>query len=333
MKRFIQKIILKGDINLHVFNTNGKQENFQDCPKNKFDSKNRKILNGTFHKNEEGELEVASHQDLVAPAYLLEIVEKPVINELLWRVFQSVSKENEQIKTTDYTWRSIKKELKKEIAEKKPLKIQSLKSTLEEKIECKMGQLSFDITELFESKNYANTKYRIKLLQKQDDDYKILLRLTLSSNNKNFKNIEHIFKVSANNKSKKPVLKDKYLFFHGVKLSKVQNILANGYLKFNCQEDEYNYYLKASNCLEDEIDKGVSYCMQEDSVKKLSFVFVGISEENCEDFPLEDSKFVKDSGGSYIELGRSSRGYLQRQVSGFTPAYLIIFKPDEDVCY
>ena len=60
--------------------------------KNKFDSKNRKILNDIFHKNEEDGFELVAHQNLVAPVYLLEIVEKPVIIELLYRLFQNVTK-------------------------------------------------------------------------------------------------------------------------------------------------------------------------------------------------------------------------------------------------
>ena len=68
---------------------------------------------------------------------------------MLYRVFKSVSKESEQTRITEYRWRSIRKELVKEIAEMKPLEIKSLKSKLDEKLECKIGQISFDVTDFF----------------------------------------------------------------------------------------------------------------------------------------------------------------------------------------
>ena len=88
---------------------------FQGCPKDKFDGAGRKILNGSFHRNVRRN-KVVAHHDLVKPAYLLEIAEKPVMSEIVDEV-SNISYSDNHKKFIERNFESFTKALGKKIAD------------------------------------------------------------------------------------------------------------------------------------------------------------------------------------------------------------------------
>ena len=296
---------------------------FQNCAKNKFDSRNRTILQGTFHRDYVNGLEFLAHHDLVVPAYLFEIVEKPVVGEIIGQLIPYWYENKNHKKVVDYTFETITKELKKQIFENKRKKIAIIKSKFDNSIQRTMEQLSFRFSSIFELNLDKSSKYKTELLQEENDDYKFVLNSIISkSAEKEHKKIKHVLKIHPANNDHRYELKGKHLLYHGVKSNKLCNFLANGYLKEYvvtntwCKENWY-----ASTKLDSEIDKGASYCLDDNKVRKISFVFVVGSKHK--DHCSEDSKIIKDSRGSVIDVGSGKN--LTRIISGLTPAYLIVF--------
>ena len=294
---------------------------FQNCRKNKVDSRNRTILQGTFHRDYANELEILAHHDLVVPAYLLEIVEKPVVGEIINKLDMFYPVENN--KKVDYTFESITKELKKKIFEKKRKKCAIIRSKFDSRIQRTMEQLSFRFSTIFESNCYKNSKYKTELLREENDDYKFILNSITSqpAGNKN-KKIRHVLKIHPANNDHWHDLKGKHLLYHGVKSNKLHGFLTNGYLKEYVVTNSWGSdFWHASNNLQTEVDKGASYCLVDNKVRKLSFVFVAGSKHK--EYCSEDGKVIEDGRGSVIGVGSSKN--LTRIISGLTPAYLIVF--------
>ena len=73
---------------MEVFNKYKESANCEDSPQNKFDSRNRKILGGTFQADLKLKIATA-HHGLVVPVYLLEIEENQSVKQIVNKVVYS----------------------------------------------------------------------------------------------------------------------------------------------------------------------------------------------------------------------------------------------------
>ena len=312
---------------LACYFSENKSDSFQYRLNNKYDSKNRKILQGTFQRDFGYEKEVLAHHDLVVPAYLVEFSEKPTVGEIVDEVFDYILDKKSPNKVTEYTFETITKEMKREIIENKAAKIKSLESKLDENMRCIMEQLLFKFSSVTESKDNEKTKYKAESLLEQDSDYKFVLRSIASEKDRGNEKIKHVFKINPVDKNEELDLKDKYVFLHGVTSNRVKSILTEGYLK-EYDENDVSYknlfYNYSTTHLRNAINTGVSYCLVDNVVKKFSFVFVASSGVKYENFCMKDSKIVKDTRGSCVDVGKNRN--FDKIISGFTPAYLIVFE-------
>ena len=324
-----QDLKMKPSLVTYYFSEN-KSDSFQHWLNKKYDSMNRKILQGTFHRDFGYEKEILAHHDLVVPAYLVEFSEKPTVGEIVDEVFDYILEEKNPNKVEEYTFETITKELKREIVKNKAEKIKTLESKLYKNMSCIMEQLLFTFNSITESKDNEKTKYKAQSLLEQDVDYKFVLRSIASKKNRDNEKIKHVFKINPVDKNEELDLKDKYGFLHGVKSNRVNNILKEGYLRVYDKNDVsyrnlvYNY---SSTSLRNAIGTGISYCLVDNVVKKFSFVFVASSGVKYENFCLKDSKIVKDIREICVDIGKFRKDkYLCKIISGFTPAYLIVFE-------
>ena len=79
------------------------------------------------------------------------------------------------------------------------------------------------------------------------------------------------------------------------------------------------------------ISSGCNCCEVDNTVKKLSFVFVVCSEENYKNLNKTDSELIEDSRSSVTReglFGDDEYGFVEN-LSELIPAYLIIFEEDK----
>ena len=159
-----------------------------------------------------------------------------------------------------------------------------------------------------------------------------------SFNNKNAENlpkIRQLFRISPSDKKEAYKFKERYLYLYsnvsGVKA--VKNLLTNGYPEQENDLDDTDSTYGYTTDLEFEISSGCSYCEVDNTVKKLSFVFVVCSKENYKNFNKKDSNLIEDSRRSRTREGLFGNDDYEFEVfednlSNFIPAYLIIFEED-----
>ena len=305
---------------------------FKGCHKDKFDGAGRKILNGSFHRNVRRN-KVVAHHDLVKPAYLLEIAEKPVMSEIVEEV-SDISYSDDQKNFTERNFESFTEELAMKIADWKLKYLHNGQHWIEKDVHSAVTQLSFNLASLLEPKYDA--KYRTELVQQQDDDYQFIMKLIENKGYRGLKKVRNVYKVNPVVESEALNLKDKYLFFHGVTSNEVRDILANGYPRDDVTE---NTSIE-SVCAKGDLYPKESYCMDGNVPRKLSFAFVSSSGVDCEEFRLENSEFVRDSRGICIDVSGSNESTVSvwyeggkemtserfvTAICGRAPAYLLIF--------
>ena len=308
---------------------------FQDRREDKFDGAGRKILNGSFHRTVDRTIAVA-HRDLVKPAYLLEIAEKPVMSEIVDEV-SKISHSDDQNNFTERNLESFTEGLGKQIADWKLKCLHHGQFRVEEDVRSAMEQLSFNFDNLLEAK--GNVKYWTEPVQKQDDDYKFVMKMIEKKGYRLLRKVRNVFRVNPAVESEALDLKDKYLFFHGVTSNEVGDILANGYPRDDAAENTSC----ESVCAKGDLYPKESYCMDGNVPRKLSFAFVSSSGVDCEEFRLENSEFLKDSRGICVDLHWANKSLVKmwyeggkRRTSerfvtaacGRAPAYLLVFFKD-----
>ena len=334
-----------------------RQTTFENSLEDKFDSSNNRILQGTFQQeNDSEETIVSAHHSLVVPVYLLEIEEtssvKEIANYMLYAnlnvekfILESdPSKEGQKTTTLNkklenhlfkvndininkgYTLMSVTKALKEEISANRLAKLKHLKSGLKIKIDSIIKQLTFNYSSLFETNNDIRAKYKMDLLQKENKDYKLISNSFIDEKAIKHPKILHLFKISPTDENETQIYDDKCLYMNSTQPDEIGSILTSGYPK----EHEKNFVSEecvASNYFHEAIYHGKSYCEVEGTVKKLSFVFLVISEDKYEDFYLNDAQIMKtskDSRQSLIEVFYEES--FNMETCALAPAYLIILE-------
>lgn len=319
------KDYLKNEPGLKVFEDHQGHKmprDFEDCPNSKVDGEGRKILNGTFHRDVWRNAAVA-HHDLVEPAYLLEIAEKPAVDEVADDF--GFARDEERFAGRDNE--SFTKELGKQIADWKLEHVRSDHWYMEDEVHRAVEQLSFNLNSLSEPKDGSDAKYRTELVRERDDDYQFISSLVEKRGTRKNMKLRHVFRVDPVDESERLNLKNKYVFYRGVKSNEVGEILANGYKPRDDASEDTRFEI-----YRDDLHPPDSYCMDGRVPRKLSFAFVYTSGVDCEELRLEDSEFLKDSRGVCVDVGGpddDTLGNSHRRVKpvcGRTPVYLVVCK-------
>ena len=319
-----------------VFNHKRKLVEFEDTRQDKFDIRNGKILGGTFQKDFEQSKIALAHHDLVVPVYLIEVEEVTNVKEIveqsvcrqsgnmLFNKSEKVSKDGKTLKKVpEHTLEIVTKELEKVVNANQLAKCELLKLKLDRVIILIMDQLSFKLSSIFKNEVNENTKYKTEVLQKENDDYKFILRSLEAKNDTHIPKILHIVKINPIDKNELTKLKDKCLYLTGINPNKIKNILKWGlYQKCNEKFDpDLNF---ASTNYEEEVTRGLSYCEVGGTVKQLSFILVSSSHDNycCTN---TNKEYIEDSRGSRIDVGlfRANDDIMFRKI-GLIPAYVIV---------
>ena len=224
----------------------------------------------------------------------------------------------------------IAEDLKNEINRNFHAKIESLTTTLENKTNSAIEQLSFQISSYYEIIHDEKFKCSTKLLHKGDDDYKFILRSIDNKSTKNTLKILQLFRINPTDKNEDINFKQKYLYLNGVKADQLKYILTNGYPNDLSSLKELNPLLyKTTTNLRLATCVGSNYCKVYNTVKKLSFVFVVCSKENYKD--QKNYKLIEDSRKSVTREGKFSyfEYWSDKNRLDSVPAYLIVFELDD----
>ena len=230
-----------------------------------FDSKERKISQGTFVRESLSNKIVLAHHSLVVPAYLLEIEEifslKSHVDQIVYSYFGLIDCQKKNLnkivdlnrnqkssknqislnKGSAFTLEAVKTALKQEINANLQEKLIFSISQLDAKVNTIIDQLLFDFNLLtktanglpmYEVKNYQCLKYKPELLNENDSDYDFVLQSLgkekcLQSNIK----VLHMFKINPVDGNELAKLRGEYLFFKGTSSDKVISTLTQGYYK------------------------------------------------------------------------------------------------------
>ena len=164
-------------------------ETFENCTKNKYDSNNSIIINGTFQSTINEANITLAHHSLVVPAYLVEIIENKtldiIVGELVKtkHIFNGKRLNKKEIKAlvvlqkfihsnisdlNDCSYEVLKEKLEKSMGDyhQKWLDFMQKKKTL-----ALMQAFSFKMSSLFDTEKDKNLKYKLELLPKEDKDY------------------------------------------------------------------------------------------------------------------------------------------------------------------
>ena len=308
-----------------------------------FDSLNRKIMQGTF-QTVLGQNTVLAHHSLVVPAYLIEIEEKTsvddVVNGTLYSglkleklkkgYFPTLSqKTNIRDDVSQISFTMIAEELKKGIKSHYEAKLSQLTVGLRNKTDSIIKQLSFKFSSIFELEKDKKRKYSTELLQKENDDYKFILR---SFSNENMLKIKQLFRINPNDENEVDNLKQKYLYLNVVERDQVKDILTNGYPKDPEDSDPDICYSRDYSLITATTSLGMinfSYFQVDNAVKKLLLVFVSAyAEGRYHKLKFKDSKVIRDSRGSLAAEGlfccEGNRNIID--VVDCVPAYVIVFE-------
>ena len=342
------------DASVQLFKGYTKSATLKESENDKFDSKNNKILQGTFMNKDEKCIIGLAHHDLVTPVYLIEVEDKLSLEDITQKILYEhldvdnyveedelstdslCIDDNNSYEVQEYTLETITKELEKEITRNQQAMYKCLVSELDNDINSIMKQLTFNLSSIIETTNDEIRKYRPELLQKEDGDYKFILQSLTSKNANSSSKMLHVFKINPVDAGEVNKIKDKCLYLNGITSNNVNNILIFGYpeKQNNLVDDEQHYNnCYASTLLEDEIEDGISYCEVDNVVKKLSFVFVVSSEDKHKDccnnllqIAVKNKEIIKDSRGSCAKVGLVSDETYDFTTHISCPAYLIIFE-------
>ena len=321
-------------------------KNLEHTSKDKFDSKNNRLLQGSFQiKDFSTEKEVLAHHDLVIPVYLLqkeeqynvkEIAERILYNNL--RVMKFLTKSTSSLKpnilctkdnhSNDFTSELILKALKTEIDTNNKAKLKFLKKVFDKKVELIIKQLTCKPSSVIEGKENLYAKYRTELLQKENDDYKLISSSVVNNKAENRPKILHLFKIHPAEKPEAAVFKNKQLLLWGIESFRVNDILDDGFPQRGDSEF-YDVEYCATNHLKHEVQDFVSYCEVDKAVKGLSFVFVVTTEPPYRRISSDEvnrMEAMKDSRESLIIKGAFTDEDLGLETNALTPAYLIVFE-------
>ena len=323
----------------------------KESPLDLFDSRKRKILKGTF-QNQEKLKNMLAHHDLVEPAFLIEIEEKTNVHDIVKGTLNSLSKlglysphtlgslaifekiyqktnEVNNNKVSQYSITTIAEELYKVIRAKHLSKVYYLISQLENDTSLIMKQLSFRLSSIFELSKEEKRKFSTEILQKDDGDYKFIVRSFATEKIGKINKISKLFRINPINKTKVAKLKHKHLYLNGVEINKVKYVLTNGYPKDQKERNnsEINFTVPTID-LYNESHRKICCCEIDNEVKKLSFVFVVSSEVNYKDCYIRGKKLIEDSRKSSTREGLFSSYLLEKESNHLEliPAYLIIFE-------
>ena len=192
-----------------------------------------------------------------------------------------------------------------------------------------MKQLSFQLSSIYEVK-IIRKKINTELLEKADGDYKFILRLINNKNAENFPKIRQMFRIYSVDKNEALNFKEKYLYLNGVKADEVKYVLTNGYPNNQNSLKEFEPVLcKAKTNLSLATRFGCSYSEVDNTVKKLSFVFVVCSKDNYED--QKEDKMMKNSRKSVTKEEKfgNFEYWSDKNRLDLVPAHLIIFELDD----
>ena len=340
---------LKNSPFVKVFNNSlvaflcGKVANLEDSFCDVFDSKDRKISQGTFVKDRVGQKIILAHHSLVVPAYLIEIEEKfslkSLIDEVVYLNFDLKTNQKNStnqislINDSDGTLEALKTILNQEINARLQEKLNIL---LYAKVETMIDQLSFDFNLLVKKEHHQRLKYRPKLLNEKDADYDFVMRAVGEKSNRK---VLHVFKINPADKSESAELSGEYLLFKGKSSDKVIGVLTNGFHR--SVRDCIHKFLKAPNLiahddgytattrLEEEVSNGSSYHGGADkTVKKISCVFL-VSSGRARENPFFDAEGVTDTRGSYVDTHLIGSDEYKWEKPCKVPAYLVVFELNE----
>ena len=315
--------------------------------------------NNTFYKSKfeisKKEIRtVVAHPELVIPTYLVQVEEKKTVCELvafiLYETFNIVKFKKEPIELScskfDYSKENFIEEFKNEIKLNQKAKIKVIEKKFDQKLISLKEQLSVDIKKIFEAASNSSLKYKPELLTPENEDYGFVLRSIEDKNTNENPEIFKLYKIVSGVDEAQNV-QGGSLYLKGVKANEVMNILNLGYsYEFEPSNSNFlNQKTSPKDSLKDcelkrQLEKGASYCLIEDSCKKLSFVFVnvcdsdsgfmsgysdkeGLKENNSNDTDSTDSR------GNYVLNGtfRGSKNDFEGSLtSAPSPAYLIIFE-------
>ena len=206
------------------------------------DNKFNKIVQGKFQKvNPKIFL---AHQDLVTPAFLIEIEEQQnatiFAKDILYNPFRGVKKytteenelpvESQMSKEDDMcSLENLNKALDEEIIVNHNAHLKLINSRPNYKIYSVIEQFLFKVESLFESNKDEKVKYRAEVLQGEDEDYFFILRSLTTKNSFDHPKIHHMFKIRPVDQNEVSKTGGNPLYLHGVKSHKVENVMKFGY--------------------------------------------------------------------------------------------------------
>ena len=292
-----------------------------------FDSRNRKILKGSFQQEKKQKSIALAHHNLVVPAYLIEVEEEAnlvdIVEHILYAtsfIYQKTKKENKS-EVSEYSLTFVREELKKKIDRIHHDIITYYTLKLETDINSIIKKLSIQLSNIFELEINEKRKFSTELLQKENDDYKFILRSFGIKDGEDLPKVRQLFKINPTEKNEITIFKHKFLYVDGIEADKVKAILTNGYPK------DQNIL---KTWLYNEVHSNADYYQVDDAVKKLSFVFVVCSVDNYGDQHLKSKKIVRDSRGSLTREGLFdyyNHNYAKKSIHrDVIPAYLVIFE-------
>lgn len=330
--------------------------NMTDALEKKYGANSFKKLKGSFQTMRPKV--VLAHHNLVKPAFLVEIKHETNVNDLVKELLKD--KNLLKIKADDMLERqtenivkkcsfdNVTKRLEKEIIAKDLKEIKLLRQKFNSNITLLINNLLFDINLLLETKVLKDFWYRTEIMNKNDKDYEFIVNSVTDEKSQFNPKLLHLFKINPSFSYEIKEMQGKLLYLHGIKASKVVDVLNFGYPKSlkhsgkNHSKDNFSgsdFVPIATNLFKQEILKGLSHCKTTNGASKLSFVFVVSSKENAEQNQSEQSgsnaKLIgraslanADSRGCCVPNGsfRSFENSYFQDTIDVIPAYLIVYK-------
>ena len=189
------------------------------------------------------------------------------------------------------------------------------------KIVSKLEQLLLDTKSLFDTEHTKNFQYETKILNKKDNDYIFVLNSLKNITCKSLPEVMSVYRIKACDENKVHKTSN-HLFFSGVKSTQVKHVLKSGFnankllgqcKMLRCNKEDYS--CNASNSeecplytfskLDNEINKGLSYCQIENRVTKRSYVFLASYKDKKLHFKPTKS-IATDSNGKVIVNSRKN---------------------------
>ena len=325
-----------------------------------YDSKNNKIIQGTFRICGESANVVLAHHDLVIPTYLIEIQDEKSIGamaddilyeELKLKRFtkykqipsvtslhisqkkkknksKAISKPKTQNKVLNFTVEALIAKIEKEIIANHKAQLKNIMNNFNERISSVIQQISFNLVNLVEGKRDAWYQYKTAVLQTDDKDYQFIIRSITDKNSENNSKVLHILKINPVNQNEVSEMQNKPLYLYGVKAHKVDGIIKNG---FDTLESSFSKSIRCvSKQFETEFSHGRSFCNVDNKFKKLSFVFVTspivLINYRAKTNDRDSSKNYIIGGSFRNNTNDKDRTILTSGVMNMAPQYLIVIE-------